>query len=278
MCCLMAATFETWRSKCGSKYPKADIDRWDKQLKADLAALRRLPHNRKCFDCGTDDTTWASPKLGIFICVACSDVHRAAGAHITSVKNFNTYLWGPDEVEVMKAVGNREAASRYGNGMVCQSDSKNSKVANCTQKYGGAQTQRLIQNQVEEAKARETGTKDQIPRLVPETITNARTSGNLGNNGDLGASSMYTDDWFDNMFIVEHPAAALDCPPVVKQEYHTSFPEKSAPHVTVDDWFDLLSCTETASVEALRDLKPGAEEDELEFFLNSLGTSNKCKK
>jgi len=277
VCCLMAATVETWRSKCGNKYPKADIDRWERQLKTDLAALRRLPHNRKCFDCGTDDTTWASPKLGIFICVACSDVHRAAGAHITSVKNFNTYLWGPDEVEVMKAVGNREAARRYGNDMVCQSDSKNSKVVNCTQKYGGPQTQKLIENQVAEATARANGTTDQIPLLVPETITNENKLGNL-NNGASGASGKCTDKWFDNMFIVEQPVTALEISPVDKQEYHTSLPVTSAPHVTADDWFDLSPCTEKTSVQAPRDLKYCAEEDELELFLNSLGTSNKCKK
>eukprot|EP00427_Karlodinium_veneficum_P010315 CAMPEP_0169093204 /NCGR_PEP_ID=MMETSP1015-20121227/17312_1 /TAXON_ID=342587 /ORGANISM="Karlodinium micrum, Strain CCMP2283" /LENGTH=283 /DNA_ID=CAMNT_0009153829 /DNA_START=68 /DNA_END=919 /DNA_ORIENTATION=- len=81
---------DTWRSKCGNKYAKKDIEKWDSALKKELAALRQLPHNKKCFDCDADDCTWASPKLGIFICVACSDVHRAAGAHITCVKNFNT--------------------------------------------------------------------------------------------------------------------------------------------------------------------------------------------
>lgn len=40
--------------------------------------------------------------------MTCSDVHRAAGAHITCVKNFNTYLWSPDEVHMMRMVGNRK--------------------------------------------------------------------------------------------------------------------------------------------------------------------------
>ncbi len=40
------------------------------RLKGELAALKRTGENRQCFDCGAADVTWASPKLGTFICVA----------------------------------------------------------------------------------------------------------------------------------------------------------------------------------------------------------------
>lgn len=129
----------------GNAFPKEDIDSWEGKLKAELAALKKLPCNRKCFDCGSDDTTWASPKLGIFICVSCSDVHRATGAHITCVKNFSTYLWGPDEVQLMKAVGNQRGRDLYGNKMVSPATSKDAKVKVCTEKYGNFKVQELVQ-------------------------------------------------------------------------------------------------------------------------------------
>eukprot|EP00933_Yihiella_yeosuensis_P052362 TRINITY_DN503_c5_g1_i1.p1 TRINITY_DN503_c5_g1~~TRINITY_DN503_c5_g1_i1.p1 ORF type:complete len:334 (-),score=78.33 TRINITY_DN503_c5_g1_i1:235-1164(-) len=150
----MASSAETWRSKLNNKYGKQDIEKWEKSLKATLAALRQNSFNRKCFDCGSDDTTWASPKLGIFICVSCSDVHRAAGAHITCVKNFNTYLWGPDEVELMKAVGNKRGKEIYGDGMVAPSNSKDEKVRSCTKKYGDARVQELVKTEIAAATSR----------------------------------------------------------------------------------------------------------------------------
>ena len=38
------------------------------RLKAELGDLKRTTANRLCFDCGAADVTWASPKLGTFLC------------------------------------------------------------------------------------------------------------------------------------------------------------------------------------------------------------------
>ena len=56
------------RSKLGQKYSKKEVEDWQPRLKEELSALKRLPENRHCFDCGVQDVTWASPKLGTFIC------------------------------------------------------------------------------------------------------------------------------------------------------------------------------------------------------------------
>jgi len=271
----MADTSAMWRSKCNSRYLKADIEKWDSQLKNELAALRRQPHNRKCFDCGVDDTTWASPKLGVFICVACSDVHRAAGAHITCVKNFNTYLWGPDEVEVMKAVGNGVGKRLYGSALVLPSDSKDIKVAKCTKKYGGSEAQQLVRSHVDAATATPTPKERRGSNSVPEVLPAART------NETKHRCQIASDDWFDeirgSMPISSNTVAVPTSG--TTQPFNSHLPEVEK----VDNWMELLSSVklnaEKGSVASPAfagklntiDLAPSADNaDELELWFNSL--------
>jgi hypothetical protein len=104
-----------WRSKLGTDYPKEEIDRDEKKHKAELDRIRKLPENRHCADCGTNGTVWASVNLGVFLCMRCGSHHRGIGTHITLPKGCTgTYLWGPDEIERMAAIGNTKAARMYG--------------------------------------------------------------------------------------------------------------------------------------------------------------------
>lgn len=48
-------------------------------------ALKKVPGNDKCADCGSPEPVWASLNLGVLICIECSGVHRNLGCHITKV-------------------------------------------------------------------------------------------------------------------------------------------------------------------------------------------------
>lgn len=48
-------------------------------------ALKSLPGNDKCADCGAPEPEWASLNLGVLICIECSGVHRKIGVHISKV-------------------------------------------------------------------------------------------------------------------------------------------------------------------------------------------------
>lgn len=106
-----------WRSKLGNEFDKSQILQDEPKLKAELDRLRKLPENRICADCGTTDggNVWASVNLGVFLCIRCGSIHRGLGTHISIPKGCTgSYLWGPDEIDRMKSIGNRVAKQIYG--------------------------------------------------------------------------------------------------------------------------------------------------------------------
>jgi len=128
----------SWTSKLGTRYPRELIDKLDGEHHRTLQKLRKQPANASCAECGEIDTCWASVNLGIFLCVRCSDVHRALGTHLSKVKGCSgTYLWGPDEIEQMNKIGNATAVKLYG-GATAQSEpsaTKERRLELCRKKY-----------------------------------------------------------------------------------------------------------------------------------------------
>ena len=105
-----------WRSKLGTSYPKSYMDQNEARLMEELYSIRDAPENRTCADCGDRGSTiWASVNLGVFLCMACGAHHRSLGTHISLPKGCTgTYLWGPDEIERMRLLGNAHAQKIYG--------------------------------------------------------------------------------------------------------------------------------------------------------------------
>jgi len=127
-----------WTSKLGNKYPKAQVQENDQASQRELKRLRGLSSrgNNLCADCGASDSSWSSVSIGVFICVTCSDVHRSVGTHITKVKGCTgTYLWGPDELQQMRTVGNDGAEKIYGNAKIEPTASKEKKQQFVVNKY-----------------------------------------------------------------------------------------------------------------------------------------------
>ncbi|KAF1762164.1 hypothetical protein GCK72_010426 [Caenorhabditis remanei] len=75
----------------------------------DIAALRSIPGNGKCADCGNPAAEWASINLGIVICIECSGIHRNLGSHISKVRGLELDQWPVEHLAVMQAIGNDKA-------------------------------------------------------------------------------------------------------------------------------------------------------------------------
>ncbi|CAI5736271.1 unnamed protein product [Peronospora destructor] len=83
------------------------------KLKKKLNELMKLEGNKLCADCGCRGPRWASINLGVFICIACSGIHRSLGVHLTFVRSINLDSWTMEQVQQMQQWGNTRAKAYY---------------------------------------------------------------------------------------------------------------------------------------------------------------------
>eukprot|EP00444_Apocalathium_aciculiferum_P028423 CAMPEP_0183433652 /NCGR_PEP_ID=MMETSP0370-20130417/61524_1 /TAXON_ID=268820 /ORGANISM="Peridinium aciculiferum, Strain PAER-2" /LENGTH=285 /DNA_ID=CAMNT_0025620045 /DNA_START=47 /DNA_END=904 /DNA_ORIENTATION=- len=171
-----------WTSKLGTKYPMEEIQRLDHEHHQILERLRKEPRNSRCAECGEHGTLWASVNLGIFVCVRCADVHRAMGTHISKVKGCSgTYLWGEDELQNMRQMGNANAESKYGAAKPASEASKDERVLLARRKYeslaytGSAAAQQQQQQQ-QQQRHRQQQQQSEGEGFAPSTACVAKVS------------------------------------------------------------------------------------------------------
>ena len=71
-----------------------DLDSNKKRSAQDiLTALYTNPGNMECADCKAVNPSWVSLNLCVLVCIDCSGVHRAMGAHISKVPYLLLHPW-----------------------------------------------------------------------------------------------------------------------------------------------------------------------------------------
>ena len=78
----------------------------DSEIHDRVKHLLDLDGNDCCFDCKTQNPSWASVNLGIYLCLICSGRHRALGVHLSRVRSLQLDSWSEAQLSMMKSGGN----------------------------------------------------------------------------------------------------------------------------------------------------------------------------
>lgn len=92
----------------------------NERMKNDERILREItskPENSICADCGAGEPRWVSLTLGVWLCNACSEIHRdTLGKQLSDIKSMDigtTTFWVPETIKYLTIMGNKRANDKF---------------------------------------------------------------------------------------------------------------------------------------------------------------------
>ncbi|KAI8871053.1 ArfGap-domain-containing protein [Ramicandelaber brevisporus] len=130
-----------------------------------IRALRDIPGNKACADCGARDPQWASLTFGSLVCIECSGIHRSLGVHISKVRSLPLDHWEPEQIHLLVELGNTKVNLILQSEFSPVTNPSHQEVA-ITPKSTLAQRERFIVAKYKEKKFAKTVSNDNPPNQV----------------------------------------------------------------------------------------------------------------
>ena len=93
--------------------PKTQIERRKYAKKVKKLGKKSSLGNDKCADCNLHRTSWVSIKIGCFLCMRCSSIHRNLGREISVIKSLDLDSWNYKTYKLLKSKGGNKKINKF---------------------------------------------------------------------------------------------------------------------------------------------------------------------
>ncbi|KAJ4346034.1 Zn finger-containing GTPase- Activating Protein for ARF [Ascochyta clinopodiicola] len=162
----------------------------DPETRSKLLEIQKTNDNNKCVDCNAPSPQWASPKLGIFMCLSCSGVHRGLGVHISFIRSITMDAFKGAELARMAAGGNKPFQDFFNTHPSNTKDNRTFEASSIQERYdseAGDEWKERLSCKVEDREF----DKSNLPKRLPKK-ENTSTGAPLSGHGSAAGSRSQT--------------------------------------------------------------------------------------
>jgi len=148
----------------------------DPETRSKLLEIQKANDNNKCVDCNAPSPQWASPKLGIFMCLSCSGVHRGLGVHISFIRSITMDAFKGSELARMAAGGNKTYQDFFNSHISNTKDGRTFEASTIPERYdseAGDEWKERLSCKVEDREF----DKSNLPKRLPKKQNAAAIAG-----------------------------------------------------------------------------------------------------